>query len=205
MSLNQETKRQEALCAAADAFVDSRIALVEDMKFETPEWIMARLETLVELIVQLRASVSRDFHRQITHVPAVEIGTRLGKQLLKLGWALCVVDDKERVDWDIFKILRKVAFDTAVGFNQTIVRAMMELGGVRLSVDDIVAQSGLPKQTCVDHMNNLLLLKVIFWRKETRNNNTLGRTRNLWSVKRSVRQAWIDISDEGDLGDDVSE
>ena len=56
---------------------------------EVPQTIVNKLIALVQLIAQLRAQVSRDYRgEEVMYRPAPELGTRLAKQLIKLGMML---------------------------------------------------------------------------------------------------------------------
>lgn len=82
-----------------------------------------KIQALAELISYMRASVKRD-HDEVMFPPRRELGIRLCKQFMKLAISLCWVLDKRQVDKAVFRILRKVALDSAAGYRYDIAKRL---------------------------------------------------------------------------------
>lgn len=197
-SLKSEEEMPRALAEISYDFIGSRIDDVHLDNLSHPAWLRDKIAALVDLVCWVRGTVPRDFHRHVLYRPENEIGTRMGKQLIKLGWGHCIVEDKNSIDWSIYSLLRRVAFDTAEGFNFEIVKAAMAHGGLEVSFEDLAGSSGLPKDTIRDKLDDLVILKVMY-QKRSRKAEGSFKMQSKWSVNRLVRKLWTTVESESEI------
>jgi hypothetical protein len=102
--------------------------------------------------------------------PQPEVGTRLAKQLKKLGIALAFLECEGTVNERVYSILVRVALDTCVGFNLDIVQALaLEK---ELTIMEISHFTDIPVTTLRQRLDDMELLNVI---NSAREMNTAGR------------------------------
>lgn len=148
-----------------------------------------RLTSLVQLVAVLRVQVSRDKRATdiVAYRPMPENGTRLAKQLVKLGMALCLVLDRREVDQEIYGILERVAYDTVSGFSLDIVAAIMLEGGesTRSKLSEAV---GTTFSTITRRLEDLELAGVLIRRQDTLQGP--GRPSVVWTVTPPIQKLW---------------
>lgn len=149
-----------------------------------------RLLALVQLIAVLRAQVTRDERSQdIMFRPVPEAGTRLAKQLVKLGYCLAALEDKKEVDDECYRLMERVAFDTAHGFHLDIIAAIMSLNGVATK-QEISEATDLPSSSLYRKFDDLLLLKVLEKTGEKRVTKAGGRPSVVYKLKPNIAELW---------------
>lgn len=157
----QEGAKNAELQDIADAFLDRDIPTPDFDEFVSDE-ILDRLAALAEMIGILRHEIDRDFRGDIKVMPAPEFGARLIKQLTKLGMSVALTLGRDTIDADSWRIVERVAFDTAIGFNLDLVQAMVNLDGSKLRIDELSKKTRIPFSTMVKKMEDLKLLGVVY-------------------------------------------
>jgi ribosomal protein L37AE/L43A len=109
----EQVENEDYLRDVVAAYTDRQIDL--DNLPTVPKWFENRIVGLCQIIAYLRAGIDRN-KGEIEARPVVEVGTRLAKQLIKLGRCLAIVWGKKAVDLQCFELVQKLAFDTAYGF-----------------------------------------------------------------------------------------
>jgi hypothetical protein len=152
-----------------------------------PNWAKDRMVRLVQLISVLRAVVDREQYgdRDLLFRPSPEIGTRLAKQLLKLGQMLAVVVDKQDIDKEVYRLVERVALHTAVPYHIDILGAIVHLGGSATS-DQVAQLADIPKSTLVRRLDDLQALGAVTLTKGEKDGR--GRKPNLWSLNQRLQQ-----------------
>lgn len=84
-----------------------------------PQWYHQRLIALAQFVGYCRSHVSRT-KDDLDYDPAVESGTRMAKQLKKLSLSIARVIGHSSCDKDVYRLVRKVAWDTAHGKRRQI-------------------------------------------------------------------------------------
>jgi hypothetical protein len=87
-----------------------------------------RLKPLARVAAYLRTPVIRYEHGRKNECPVYEpipeTGNRIAVQLQRLAFSLAILEDKDTIDDYIFKILKKVAFDTVQSYATRIVEIL---------------------------------------------------------------------------------
>lgn len=102
------------------ANVEEKVCIVED---NLTDWVEDVCMDLAELSADMRARPTMKHKWSIPTFELeghTELPSRLSKQFTRLAMHLAVVLNKERVDSEVLKIVRKVAIDTANGHSMNI-------------------------------------------------------------------------------------
>jgi hypothetical protein len=89
-----------------------------------PDHLEKKLVALARIISALRTGIARERDGGLLYRTRPEIGSRLATQLVKLGMALAILDDEKEISDDHYRLLQKVALDTACGFQLEITREL---------------------------------------------------------------------------------
>lgn len=81
-------------------------------KPSVPGWYRQRLIALAQFVGYCRTHVSRT-KEDLDYDPAIESGTRMAKQLLKLSLSIARITGKSSCDKEVYRLVRRVAWDTA--------------------------------------------------------------------------------------------
>lgn len=105
-----------------------------------PEVTQNQLVHLAMFGARMRGSVSRDQYRNdiIVSRPSAEIGSRLGIQMAKMVKALAIVDGRQVVNADDYRLAKKIILDTIPQRSEDALRHMLKL--CPTSADAITAQ-----------------------------------------------------------------
>jgi hypothetical protein len=186
-SVGKERETEEGLRVAVARFLSKRIDPSQLAAF--PDALGSRLMALVQLVAFLRAQVERDrWSQDILYRPSPEAGTRLVKQLTKLGMGVAFVLSKPTVDAEVYEIVERVAFDTAYGFNLDIVDAMMKAGGSATRAD-VADRIGVGSSSLSRRFDDLLALGILVPGKKII--GPMGRPAVIYEVAEAVQRLWM--------------
>lgn len=183
---HEETKNK-ALQEATLAFMDRDVPKLSITKM-LPKEYWTRIIALAEIVSILRHQVTRDFHQDVQFHQSPEVGTRLVKQLGKLAMGVAFTLGKAKVDDKAFRIVERVAFDTAIGFNLDIVQAAMDLGGDNFSVSELALQSSLPESTVRRRMEDMILTKIML--RDQKVAQDRGAPKWTYKLSKRIRTLW---------------
>lgn len=206
MQKNLEDRREDLLWAAfrsigKEAKIDATLQEITasflwneydpDSPPRIPRKYQERIVALAQLIGMLRASVSRELfgNQQIRYKPHPEIGTRLTKQLGKLAYTIAHVWGLKSVNDEVWRLVERVAFDTAIGFHLDIVQTIMKNGG-SATTTEIVEETGLPASTLIPKLDDLRLLKVLKRRQHVKSLLGRGRPPKQHEISDKIEELW---------------
>ena len=130
------------------------------------EWHLA---DLAELIADMRARPNPDQRKQEVH-DTKELPTRLGSQLVRLAMCLAVVMNKESVDKEVLRRVRKVALDTSYGRTMDLCRWFFAVDtGTRRTYQDgnglmtalLARWAGYDESKLLAYLNFLAKIEVV--------------------------------------------
>lgn len=160
---NWSTHEQAAHRAAAvGAFLDRPINF--DRLDSLTDSYKERIIALSSFVGLCRSPVSRT-KGDLDFVPSPESGTRVAKQLLKLSQALCFVFNKRGCDQDVYRLVRKVAWDTAHGWRRDLFIHLFESDTHR-GTTAIASSTGLSLGTTHRQLHDMLALDIVEKRVE---------------------------------------
>ncbi len=187
-SVGSEKKMEEETKAVVARFLARRIDATKLP--EIPAIYVSRLTALVQLVAMLRAQVEREKYEKdvVIYRPSPENGTRLAKQLIKLGISIAAMLEKTQIDDEVYAIIERIAMDTAYGFNLEIIDAMMKVGGAceRQKIVDILA---ITSSTVYKRFDDLILLGAI--KAERKSQNKIGRPAVQYTVNQRIQDLWM--------------
>lgn len=182
-AINQELPEFE-LREPASAFIEHK--LNSGVKLPSvPMWIQERVIGLSQIVSVIRATVSRK-QGELVYRPAPEIGTRLSKQLIKLGQCVGFVLDKTEVDEECYKLVQRVALDTCYGWHRDIVMAIANAENRQIAQKDIYQVARLAQGTGSRCLNDLYELGAIDYIEE--DTNTRGRKQKIWTLSELLHE-----------------
>lgn len=156
----QQVEAEDFLRRVAASFLNRDIT---QGKIPNPEpWLVNRVVALSQVISHLRATVPRiGRNDELAYRPSPEVGTRIAKQLIKLGQCLAIIYGKTRIDKDCWQLMRRVALDTARGWNLDIFLVLANHYPKRVERDVIAAEARISHTTCLRRLDNLRLLGAV--------------------------------------------
>lgn len=179
-NIGQENTMRQELQAAANRWMAN--AKLPDKLPEIPEAMKDRLVHLAKFSARLRGVVERDkFNGQVLYKPSSEVGTRIAKQLAKLGQGVAMFLEKESIDEEVYRLILRVALDTVPDRVEDIARGLWDLQGRGPSrTAEVVAQTRLPQTTVVRVLQDMNLLKLVECRGE--------KGGNLWNLSDKIAE-----------------
>ena len=183
----------EAMQKAVAAFLKKRVR-VEDLPSE--EACDDEIDALAELIARMRAEVPRNRYTGELEARIDPEGiTRVALQLAQLGRILAWIDGARAVGPRQMAVVRRVAFDTAGGFNTEIVAALMRMGG-RGTKREAADGARLPFQTATRRMDDLILMRVLVPDGTVPSGQAGGRPAQVLRVADDVVKLWLEATGE---------
>lgn len=175
----------EPLTESMNAFLWQRINAVPQIS----KTFVDRVVHTSRLIARLRTRVDREVYgeREVRVRPQAEVGTRLAKQLTKLALALAFVYGKGHVDEEVWRVVRRVAADTAYGFHLDIISTLVEEGG-RAKKDTLTERMAMPASTVTARLADLMVMHVV--KKENESNRKVGRPSIVYVLDPEVMAMW---------------
>jgi len=182
-NVSSENVMRAELAAACASFLNHASARMNSGECESeelPDWFTERLVSLAQLLALLRGEVERDMRSdRLLYMPQHEIGTRVAKQLKKLALALSLLEAGE-VDWQLaWKIVRRVALDSCIGFSRTLC-GCLQRAGKGMNAADLAVSTGIPLTTVRAHLEDMELLGAL--RRQQVVSTTVGRPMFLWEL-----------------------
>lgn len=161
------------------AFLDRSIDLTQLPTI--PQWFKERIICLSQFVGLCRSPVSRT-KGDLDFAPTPESGTRVAKQLLKLSQALCLVFNLKTANAEVYRLVRKVAWDTSHGWRRELFLHLFD----RADGDDgwtnsISRDTGFSLSTVHRQLHDMLALGILTRRKDT-------DTEVFWALKPSMRE-----------------
>lgn len=193
-AIDKIPKHVEMEAALAD--VVRRFLLVEvdgDNLPPAAAGLMDRIIALSRVLSVLRAQVERESYgdREIKYRPNAELGTRIGKQLVKLGQMLCYVYNKKMIDGGIFRLIKRVVFDTCVDYHLDIVKALLKNPNDGLTQTDISRLAKMSSMGCLRRLQDLEALNVVRKVQQDKEDRVaVGPTPTRWYLTEKMITLW---------------
>ncbi|MFC1931885.1 hypothetical protein ACFLXJ_06785 [Chloroflexota bacterium] len=133
----------------------ARELIVVDVESQTHQ----RIKALANITAKLRSEVARDRFHKVQYQPNAEVGTRLSKQLIKLGQALAIFYENGTVSADEYKALLRIARDSIPNQRIKLVTALM--GAEPMSTKEAGDRAKIPTDTAKELLEDLWMLKLV--------------------------------------------
>lgn len=155
-------ERQMHRSAAVGSFLDRRVNFQQLPN--VPDWYKQRLIALSEFVGLSRSPVSRT-RGDLDYSPSAESGTRVAKQLRKLTQSLCFVFNQTEPTEEIYRLVRKVAWDTAHSWRRDLSLCLFH-EEKPLNTHEVTEVSNLSLGTCHRQLHDMKALRSLRGRKE---------------------------------------
>lgn len=146
---------------------------------------MKKIAGLAQWVGTLRGVVSRErYTGQLNFKPMAEIGTRLAKQMLKLGYGISIYKRDPTITEETYYTLTRVARSTAPDRVEEVVKQIyshVESHKCRFETKDIIAWTHFPAETLRILLSDLSMLNILVQEKRT-----WGISRGVYSVMRDL-------------------
>ena len=180
----QETEIEMQRVAAAFSNKD-----LEEYKIpQLNKTMLSRVVALSQVVAYLRASIPRNRGDEMSYRPTVEIGTRLAKQISKLGMCLSIVLKRNSIDEECYRIMRQVGLDTAYGWPLEIMLPLMGKSPTPCTKEWLQDFASLPSTTCHRQLENMRILGAVERTKISK--NTGGRPQYGWKATPHFSDLW---------------
>ena len=145
----------------------AKLFLSQEVPEELPTVSPAHLKRLIALAMlasRMRGVVHRDpYNPSMLHAKSCyEIGTRLGKQLMKLLYGITMYYQLTEANDRCFDIVAKVALDSVADRTEELVRTLWELGPEpALTAEVVEACQSLTRSTVQRQLEDLRMLGMV--------------------------------------------
>ena len=131
-----------------------------------PDKHLHELTHLAMLVAHLRGAVTKDpYSQEMLCMPVREAGTRLAKQMSKLGKGICVYRDFSEINEYVMKVLRYVAIDTCPDRTYEIVKYLWRVtkgnNNAVVTQADIVENTGMTQATISRVCENMVIMNLL--------------------------------------------
>lgn len=184
--MDKRAKGEHKLHELVGDFLSQEVNLKKLPK--VPDWVVDRLTALVQIVAYLRASVVYSKAGDLNYRPQAEIGTRLGIQLFKEAQSLAVLFQKRIVDKACYRLIEKIAFDTATGFHLDLIRVLMHHYPQPRTREDIALEAKLATSTANRKLQSLLELKAVT--KDRVSKAGAGQPAYGYRVEKKIANLW---------------
>ena len=168
-NVNKELSMREEM---AEIVKDYVILLSEYMKrdnFKLPivsEEIEKKIVACAQFVARMRAIVLRDKYNSemILSKPSAEVGSRIGKQLIRLALSLAITNQREKVTEHDIRIVKKAALDTISQRNEDILRILYKSCPTlddTLDTKNTAFRSRYPVSTVNRVLNDMYVLDIV--------------------------------------------
>lgn len=154
----EESTMRPALKQAGHDFMESCKQRSRNYVCSAGPDVVNRIRSLATVAAMLRTPVQRDRAHEIIYVPQPEVGSRLGKQLLRLGHSSAFIHGRDRMTDEDYELLLRVARDCTPNRRRGVLAAL--LAGLT-TANDISEQTGLARSTVSQDLEDLKLLGAL--------------------------------------------
>jgi len=139
---------------------------LENIEVHKDEVINSMILKLASFCAYGRCPVKRDYHGDVTYLPIPEGTPRLVKQLMQMAVALTMVQGKNKIDFEVYEIIKKIARDLLPTHRLKILeylwneRALEILSDTR-KTGEVAAGVNLITKTTIRTLEDLMLVGML--------------------------------------------
>jgi hypothetical protein len=168
-NINRETKMRSQIAEVVANFINWKCHQYDELKVKLPRMgdeMKLMLIALAKFGARMRGTVSRDRYRSdmVESRPSSEIGSRLGKQLSKIAQALALVNGRSYINYDDYKLVRKVMLDTISQKLEDVVHCLYdncETENDSMTTRALSAKTKYPQSTISRTLGDLFMLEIV--------------------------------------------
>jgi len=151
-----------------------------------PDWMRKRIIALSQFVGYCRSHVSRT-KEDLDYDPSLESGTRTAKQLLKLSIALGGVLGLKECDEEVYRLVKKVAWDTAYGKRRQVYSIIFSEG--EMDATTLSKITGYSYMTCSRQLRDMYDLGLLL-RCGKDSTSSTGRPKQFYRLRRQVHEVF---------------
>lgn len=173
---NRNNRLQDAVCEFLSRDVKGPYPPLED-------WVADRINSMSRLVAQLRQRVPwkrEGLDKYLEYEPTAEVGLRLAKQFMKLGQALAIVEGTPTVGRKAYRLVHRVAMDTAVGWPQKVLSTLLVSGPS--TAEDLSKQCRMEIGALRRVLRDMEVMGIA--KRRAGKGETRGRPADLWSISK---------------------
>jgi hypothetical protein len=193
-AMKEQVANDEHVRAAMASFTDR--TLTADEFFLPSEKALHQISALSEVIAYLRGQVPR-VGSEITYFGSPEIGSRVAKQLLKIGYCLSLIrGEKGKITTPVFTILQQLALDTCRSLNFKIMEVLIANAMLKRNTTrpELVVETRLPETTLRRRLEDMVMIGSVIPHSPDPNGH-IGRP----SIQYSPSPRFLDLWRESKL------
>jgi hypothetical protein len=118
------------------------------------------------------------------------MGPRVATQLTKLGYMLSVVLGRKAIDARIYRLLRRVAMDSCIGYHVDVIRTLMRIDNKGMTREQIRGATNISQSTLRRQLEDLEQLRICYRRRPEERLRTKGLSPEFWFVSEEVCDLW---------------
>jgi hypothetical protein len=156
----QEEEMRREMAEATESCLRCYTNIAKELVIvEVEKEIQERIKSLANITAKLRSEVARDRHHKVMYQPEAEVGTRLSKQLLKLGQALAIFYEDGIVGEREYQALLRIARDSIPNQSYQLVQAL--IGAEPMTTKEAGDRAKIPTDTTKDLLEDLWMLHLV--------------------------------------------
>ncbi|KPK23307.1 MAG: hypothetical protein AMJ70_03835 [Dehalococcoidia bacterium SG8_51_3] len=155
----EEEMRRELSTATKSVFNCYSNQAKELVLVEVEETIQERIKALADVTAKLRSEVPRDRLHKVLYHPQAEVGTRINKQLLKLGQSLAIFYENASVGEDEYGALLRIAKDSIPRQRTQLVEGLYNAEPMNTKEAGDIAN--IPTDTAKELLEDLWMLELV--------------------------------------------
>ena len=163
-NLGKEDDMREGLRKTASWYLQGLKVPIEGLLQRISPVFSHQIAALAKFSARLRGVVDRDrFSGMVMYKPSSEIGTRLAKQIAKLGIGISIFLGKKEIDEHVYRLMKRVALDTVPDRSEDIVQALWDIGNGKgqALTNDVIVKTRLPQTTVFRLLQDLNMLRIV--------------------------------------------
>lgn len=183
-NVGKEKQRDKELREVVTQFLRRKVH-----KVRTPKWVEERLDALSELISRMRVTSERELfgEHDYMYLPVSGAGTRLSNQLTRLCKALAMVEGQDKITYEQYRLVERVAFDTADKRYSEIVKVISE-AKTSIVTKEITEKIFISREGTKRQLQDLILLKVL--ERFEKSTGKVGQKTFEWRMSKSIEKLW---------------
>jgi len=151
--------------------------------------IDGQIKALGTFLSFMRAKVKRERKDELAYRPRVELATRLVSQLGKLSICVAVVLGKKKIDKEVFRIVKKIALDTATSFQLEVTELLLN-HRTGFTTSGICNQLAMPRTSIGRLLEDMREFNIVNQRNTPNKTGNRGRDSHLWKLSTDIRKLW---------------
>jgi hypothetical protein len=155
----EEEMRKELSFATTSVFNCYSNIAKELVLVEVEDNIQERIKALANITAKLRSEVPRDRLHKVLYHPQAEVGTRINKQLLKLGQSLAIFYENGSVGEQEYEALLRIARDSIPKQRTQLVEALYDCEP--MNTKEAGDRANIPTDTAKELLEDLWMLELV--------------------------------------------